>query len=65
MSPTDLDTRLLTLARTRGHTPARERAIATVSTLVGALIISRAVDDPELADEVLVGAREVLLGAAG
>jgi membrane-associated phospholipid phosphatase len=31
LSPTDLDTRLLTLARTRGHTPARERAIAAFS----------------------------------
>ncbi|HEY3773731.1 MAG TPA: TetR/AcrR family transcriptional regulator [Solirubrobacteraceae bacterium] len=44
---------------------ARERAIATVSTLVGALTISRAVEDPELADEVLAGARDVLLAAAG
>ena len=44
---------------------ARERAIATMSTLVGALIISRAVEDPELADEVLAGARDVLLTAAG
>jgi TetR/AcrR family transcriptional regulator, transcriptional repressor for nem operon len=43
----------------------RERAIATISTLVGALIISRAVDDPELADEVLRGSRDVLLAAAG
>jgi TetR/AcrR family transcriptional repressor of nem operon len=40
---------------------ARERAIATMSTLVGALIISRAVADPELSDEVLAGARDVLL----
>jgi membrane-associated phospholipid phosphatase len=31
LSPTDLDTRLLTLARTRGHTPARERAVAAFS----------------------------------
>jgi TetR/AcrR family transcriptional repressor of nem operon len=43
----------------------RERAIATISTLVGALIISRAVDDPELADEVLRASRDVLLAAAG
>jgi membrane-associated phospholipid phosphatase len=31
LSPTDLDTRLLMLARTRGHTPARERAVAAFS----------------------------------
>ncbi len=31
MSPTNLDTRLLLLARTRGHTPARERAVAAFS----------------------------------
>jgi TetR/AcrR family transcriptional repressor of nem operon len=42
----------------------RERAIATMSTLVGTLIISRAVDDPELADEVLRASRDVLLAAA-
>jgi TetR/AcrR family transcriptional repressor of nem operon len=44
---------------------SREQAIATMSTLVGALIISRAVDDPVLADEVLAGTRDVLLSAAG
>jgi TetR/AcrR family transcriptional repressor of nem operon len=42
----------------------RERAIATMSTLVGALVISRAVDDPELADEILGSSREMLLAAA-
>jgi len=31
LSPTDLDHRLLMLARTRGHTPARDRAIAVFS----------------------------------
>jgi membrane-associated phospholipid phosphatase len=31
LSPTDLDIRLLMFARTRGHTPARERAIALFS----------------------------------
>jgi TetR/AcrR family transcriptional repressor of nem operon len=43
----------------------RERAIATMSAMVGALIISRAVDDPALADEVLGASREALLAAAG
>ncbi len=31
MPPTDLDTRLLVLARTRGHSPARDRVVATFS----------------------------------
>ena len=31
MSPTTLDTRLLTFARTHGHTPGRDRAIAAFS----------------------------------
>jgi len=31
LSPTDLDIRLLMLARTRGHTPAREHAVALFS----------------------------------
>jgi membrane-associated phospholipid phosphatase len=31
LSPTDLDHRLLMLARTRGHTPARDRAVAVFS----------------------------------
>ncbi len=48
-------------------TPAerRDRALATMSSLVGAMIISRAVDDPSLADEVLVASRDALLAAAG
>jgi len=31
----------------------REKALVTMATLVGALIIARAVDDPALSDEVL------------
>ncbi len=31
----------------------REKALVTMATLVGALIIARAVDDPDLSDEVL------------
>jgi TetR/AcrR family transcriptional regulator, transcriptional repressor for nem operon len=31
----------------------REKALVTTATLVGALIIARAVDDPALSDEVL------------
>jgi TetR/AcrR family transcriptional repressor of nem operon len=34
----------------------RQKAIATMSGLVGALILSRAVDDPQLSDEILAAA---------
>lgn len=38
-----------------GHseTAKREQAIATMAGLVGTLALSRAVDDPEFADEIL------------
>jgi TetR/AcrR family transcriptional regulator, transcriptional repressor for nem operon len=37
----------------------REQAIATLAGLTGALMLSRAVDDPVLSDEILAAAREV------
>ena len=37
---------------------AHERALVTVSTMVGALLLARAVDDPKLAEDV----REAALG---
>ena len=42
-----------------GSSPSarRRRAVATLSGLVGALILARAVDDPELSDEILKAAR--------
>jgi TetR/AcrR family transcriptional regulator, transcriptional repressor for nem operon len=40
----------------------RRRAIETVSTMVGALVISRAVEDPSLSDEILEASRDALLG---
>ncbi len=46
-----------------GARDLRERAIATMSCMAGALVIARAVEDPELADEMLAGARDVLLAA--
>jgi TetR/AcrR family transcriptional regulator, transcriptional repressor for nem operon len=36
---------------------ARQQAIATLSGLVGALMLARAVDDPALSDEILAAAR--------
>ena len=35
----------------------RRRAVATLAGLVGALMLARAVDDPELSDEILKAAR--------
>ncbi|HWK43439.1 MAG TPA: helix-turn-helix domain-containing protein [Stellaceae bacterium] len=35
----------------------REQAIATLAGLIGALVLARAVDDPELSDEILAASR--------
>ena len=41
----------------------REKAIATLAGLVGAMVLARAVDDPALSDEILTAARTALGGA--
>ena len=43
-------------------TPRKRRgdALATFSTMLGAITLARAVDDPELADEILAAARQSL-----
>jgi TetR/AcrR family transcriptional repressor of nem operon len=41
----------------KSKTRAREKAVATYATIVGALLVARAVDDPELSDEILEAAR--------
>jgi len=41
-----------------GGEEARERAILVFSALVGGLVLSRAVDDPALSDEILRAVRE-------
>lgn len=49
------------LADAHPHSADEERrraALAAFSTLVGAIVLARAVDDPELADEFLSAARE-------
>jgi TetR/AcrR family transcriptional repressor of nem operon len=43
----------LKLVPGRSQAARREKALATVASLVGALILSRAVDDPALSDEIL------------
>ncbi|MGA7260866.1 MAG: helix-turn-helix domain-containing protein [Stellaceae bacterium] len=37
----------------------RNRAIATLAGIIGALVLARAVDDPALSDEILAAARDV------
>lgn len=47
----------------RSKAAQREKALATLSGLVGALVLARAVDDPALSDEILAAARTAF-GAA-
>jgi TetR/AcrR family transcriptional regulator, transcriptional repressor for nem operon len=46
----------------RDTTARRERAIATLAGLVGAMVLARAVDDPELSDEILAAGRVACRG---
>jgi TetR/AcrR family transcriptional regulator, transcriptional repressor for nem operon len=39
---------------------ARARATVALSTLVGAVLIARAIDDPALSDEILRNARDAV-----
>jgi TetR/AcrR family transcriptional repressor of nem operon len=50
------------LARVAAMQPAGDDALATVATLVGALMLARAVDDPELSTQFLAAARESVTG---
>lgn len=47
----------------RSGKQARRRAITTYATVVGALVIARAVDDPDFSDDILTAARESLLSS--
>ena len=46
-----------------GQPGAHERALVTLSTMVGALLLARAVDEPELADGLLSTSRKHLTAA--
>ena len=48
----------------RSKAARRRRAVATVAELVGALILSRAVDDAALSDEILEAVKHNLMDAA-
>ena len=47
-----------------GRAEARSRAIVAVSTLAGAIMLARAVDDPALSDEILRDVREAVKAQA-
>ena len=49
----------------RGAQPPEDAALATVATLVGALILARAVDDPELSDRILAASAQRLTAGDG
>jgi AcrR family transcriptional regulator len=46
-----------------GQSAAHERALVTISAMVGALLLARAVDDPKLSDDLLDTARRYLTPA--
>jgi TetR/AcrR family transcriptional regulator, transcriptional repressor for nem operon len=47
----------------RGKAKQRERALVTLATLVGSVVLARAVDDSDLSDEFLQAARNALKSA--
>ncbi len=49
----------------RSRKSSRRQAIATYATVVGSLVVARAVDDPAFASEILTAARESLLESLG
>ena len=51
------------LARLEDMLGSRDDAVVALSSMVGALLLARAVDDPELSDELLAGVRERVVTA--
>lgn len=49
----------------RSQAAKRRRALAAYSTMVGAMMLARMVDDPELSDEILAASRANLPGGQG
>ena len=48
-----------------GKAAAHEKAMSTVATMVGALMLARALDDQQLSKAIRKSARELIRGAAG
>ena len=51
------------LARLEDMLGSRDDAVVALSSMVGALLLARAVEDPELSDELLAGVRERVVTA--
>ena len=51
-----------TIASQTAGNPAAAEPLATLATMVGALLIARVVDEPELAKEVRASAARLALG---
>ncbi|MCZ7594915.1 MAG: TetR/AcrR family transcriptional regulator [Hyphomicrobium sp.] len=56
--------RVSALIRAGSKRRRTEEALATVATMVGALMLARAVDDTELADKILQASRKSLIASA-
>ena len=52
--------RLVELLPGQGEKVRRQKAIATMASLVGGLVLARAVDDPKLSDEILQAVKSEL-----
>lgn len=48
-----------------GKRPAHDKAMSVVATLIGALMLARAVDEPQLSKGIRKSARALIRGAAG
>jgi AcrR family transcriptional regulator len=48
-----------------GKSAAHEKAMGVVASMVGALMLARAVDDPQLSKAIRKSARELIRGATG
>ena len=48
-----------------GRSAAHDKAMSVVATLIGALMLARAVDDPQLSKGIRKSARELVRGATG
>ena len=55
---------LARLMRRRGEARRRAAAIATLASLVGAVVLARAVDDRDFSDEILAATADHVLRAA-
>lgn len=56
---------LASLTQTDANLTAREKALADLATMVGALLLSRATKDDPISEEILVAARKFLIGNQG